>query len=239
MRIEAYSPESGAERARDAVVVPAPVVVVFDFDGTLVRRDSFMDFALRYCASRPLRLLVVAPLIPLSLLLALRSERRAGSLLLWAMTVGVPTRSFALAMMEYARNTLPKHANEAIFGELVRHVEAGRRVVIATGTMPLLVRTLLKERRMGPLPIVGSRVQRRWGGFVAATYCTGQMKARELRRRLSIADWSSVYTNSFADRSLLIRARDITLVDPSRSTIERTQRLIDRGVALRVLRSAR
>ena len=34
-------------------------VVVFDFDGTLVSRDSFLDFAFGYCARRPVRLLLV------------------------------------------------------------------------------------------------------------------------------------------------------------------------------------
>jgi hypothetical protein len=123
----------------DAVADPsnlAPAsVVVFDFDGTLVSRDSFFDFAIRYCARRPGRLFVVAALVPVALLLALRSQRRAGSLLLWAMTVGSSTRRFTVALRRYARHTLPAYANEAVFAELSRHVQAGSRVVIATGTV--------------------------------------------------------------------------------------------------------
>ena len=226
-------------QACDGIRAPAPAVVVFDFDGTLVSRDSFFDFALRYCARRPVRLVIVGALIPLSLLLALRSQRCAGSLLLWAMTIGASTRGFALALRAYARNTLPGYTNEAIFAELARHVQAGSRVVIATGTMPLLVRTLLGVKRVGPLPVVGSRVRRHWGGLVAATHCTGRIKVRELQRQLGIVEWSSVYTDSFADRSLLSCARDVTLVAPSRRTVARTQRLIGRSVPLRVLRSAR
>ena len=82
-------------------------VVVFDFDGTLVSRDSFIDFSVRYCLRRPWRLLLVGPLLPFALLWALRSESSAGSLLLWAMTVGASTRSFVLALRRYARRTLP------------------------------------------------------------------------------------------------------------------------------------
>jgi phosphatidylglycerophosphatase C len=217
--------------------VPSPLqVVVFDFDGTLVNRDSFFDFAVRYCMARPERLLIVMATVPLAMLAAVRSRATAGSVLLWAMTVGSSTRSFVVALRRYARHTLPRHANVAIFEEFARHVRQGNRVVIATGTSPLLVRGLLRARRFGRLPIVGSRFRRRWCGLVIETHCTGTTKVHELERRLGIAKWSVVYTDSFADRWLLSRAEDITLVGPSTRTLLRTRRLIGQSTSLRVLR---
>jgi len=211
-------------------------VVVFDFDGTLVNRDSFLDFAFGYCARRPGRLLVVFALLPLALPLALRSWQRAAALLLWGITFGTSTRSFARALRRYATNTLPGYANDAIFIELAAQIQAGNRVVIATGSMPLLVRGLLRARKVAPISIVGSRLRRRWGGLVTDTHCIGRTKVRELQLRLGISEWSTVYTDSFADRSLLRSARNITLVAPSGRTLRRTQRLIDEATALRVLR---
>lgn len=226
----------GAEAGRASLSPAATSVVVFDFDGTLVRRDSFFDFAVGYCARRPARLLLIVALLPCALLLALFSRKNAGSALLWGMTVGVSTRSFARVLRRFARDTLPGYANDAIFLELSRHIQAGSRVVIATGTMPILVRGLLSARNLGPLPIVGSRVQRFCGGLIAATHCTGSSKVRELQRKLGISEWSTVYTDSFADRPLINRARDITLVSPSRRTLRRTERLLEPNMALRVLR---
>src|SRR5882724_11471714 len=121
-------------------------VIVFDFDGTLVSCDSFFYFTVGYCAGRPARLLMVVALLPLALLLALRSWKTAGSALLWGMTVGATTRNFALALSSYARRTLPLYTNDAVFAELARHIQAGKRVVIATGSIPLLVRGLLSAR---------------------------------------------------------------------------------------------
>ncbi len=212
-----------------------PAVVVFDFDGTLVSRDSFLDFSLRYCARRPGRLLLLGALLPLALFLAVRSRTQAASVLLWAMTVGSSTRRFVLALRRYATSTLPSYANEVIFEELARHQREGSRVVIATGTVPLLVRGLLAARNLGRIAIVGSRFRGRWGGLIAETHCIGGVKVRELKRRFDIVEWSTVYTDSFADRSLLSRARDITLVSPSERTLHRTQRLIGPATALRVL----
>jgi hypothetical protein len=88
-------------------------VIVFDFDGTLVSRDSFFHFSVDYCIGRPARLLFVVGLLPLALLLALRSWKSAGSALLWGMTVGATTRNFALALSSYARRTLPLYTNDA------------------------------------------------------------------------------------------------------------------------------
>lgn len=211
-------------------------VVVFDFDGTLVSRDSFIDFSVRYCLGRPWRLLLVGPLLPLALLCALRSESIAGSILLWAMTVGASTRSFVLALRRYARQTLPDFARSAIFEQLTRHQRAGDRVVIATGSVPMLVRGVLAARNLGRLPIVGTRLRRKAGGLVTEVHCTGQAKVTELGRRFGIREWSVVYTNSFADGPLLSRARDITLVWPSKRSLLATQRLVVPGVALHVVR---
>jgi len=210
-------------------------VVVFDFDGTLVSRDSFLDFSQRYCFQRPWRFVVLAGVLPLALALGLRSRSAAASVLLWAMTVGSSTRSFVLDLRHYARHILPSYANDAIFDELARHVREGRRVVIATGTVPLLVRGLLSARNVGRVSVVGSRFRSRWGGLISETHCVGRVKVRELQRRLRIAEWSTVYTDSFADRFLLTRARDITLVSPSDRTLLCTQRLIGTAAALRVL----
>lgn len=210
-------------------------VVVFDFDGTLVRRDSLFDFSFRYCLKHPARLLLLAAVSPVALVVALRSADAALSVLLWAMTLAVSSRDFVLDLRRYAHEVLPRFANEAVFAELLAHARAGRRVAIATGSVPILVTQLLLVRGVPRLPIAGSRLRRKWGGLIAETHCTGQTKVRELRLRFGITRWTAVYTNSFADRALMLGTPDITLVGPSRRTLLRTQRLLEPGTALRVL----
>ena len=209
--------------------------IVFDFDGTLVSRDSFFDFSLRFCLRRPARILFVALSAPWALLATLRSVDAALSVFLWAMTFGVSTRQFVELLRSYAREVLPGAVNEAIWEELRAHHGAGNRVAIATGSLPLLVRELSTARGLPGLAIVGSRLRRKWGGLVAETHCTGPTKVHELERRFGITRWSAVYTNSFADRALMLGTPDITLVGPSRSTLLRTRRLIGPGTTLRVL----
>jgi len=225
------------ETFTDSVAPCDDEVVVFDFDGTLVSRDSFLDFCFAYCWARPARLLLIVALLPVALLLLVtRSQGAAGSVLLWAITVGCSTRSFVLALRRYAISTLTRYAFEEIFAELGRHLGEGRRVVIATGSVPTLVRALLSAREIVRMPVAGTRLRRRWGGLITETHCTGEVKVHELRRRFGIGAWTVVYTNSFADRPLLNGAHDITLVHPNRRTLRLTQRMSSKKATLRVLR---
>jgi phosphatidylglycerophosphatase C len=214
-------------------------VVVFDFDGTLVSRDSILDFSFRYCASRPQRLLLVAVVAPLAGLAWLRSTSAAASVLLWAMTFGTPTRRFVMALRRYAEQVLPRFAREPIFAELAheltRDAQGDVRVVVATGTLPTIVRGLLRARGLPALPVAGSRFRRRWGGLVVQTHCVGKVKVRELGRRFGITAWARVYSDSLADRPLLRAARDIVLVAPSPRTLQSVQVLAGERAALRVL----
>jgi phosphatidylglycerophosphatase C len=215
-------------------MAPVPVVV-FDFDGTLVRGDSFLGFSARYCLARPLRLILVLAVLPVVLLTVARWRNAAGSLLLWAMTVGISARRFVKALRSYAERALPERAYAEVFEELERHLAAGSRVVIATASLPTLVRVLLRARNMQSLPIVGTRLRSGWCGLLVETHCIGRMKVKELGRRLHIEHWSSVYTDSIADRSLMRAARHITLIAPNGHTLASAQRLVAPNATLRVL----
>ncbi|RYZ04286.1 MAG: haloacid dehalogenase-like hydrolase [Myxococcales bacterium] len=217
---------------------PGRDVVVFDFDGTLVSRDSVLDFCFRYGAQRPHRLLLVALALPLAALFRIRSVSAAASVLLWALTVGAPARGFVLALRRYAERVLSGFAYDEIFKELSRELSLGRHVVLATGALPTLVHGVLRARRLPPLPTVGSRLRHRYGGFVVATHCVGRNKALELARRLHIHAWEAVYTDSWADRALMRGARRIGLVSPSPELLRRVQALSG-GRTLRVLYPAR
>ncbi|MDF3069138.1 MAG: phosphoserine phosphatase [Polyangiaceae bacterium] len=213
-------------------------VVVFDFDGTLVSRDSVLDFCFRYAARRPQRLLLVALVAPLAAVARLRSVAAAASVLLWALTVGTRSRKFVRALRGYAESVLSGFAHEEIFEQLSRELSQGRRVVLATGALPTLVRGVLRARGLPALPVVGSRLRRRYGGFVVATHCVGPVKPQELARRLHIHAWDAVYTDSWADRALMRGARRVALVSPSPRLLQWVEPLVRSG-DLSVFRPAR
>lgn len=213
-------------------------VVIFDFDGTLVGRDSVLDFCFRYAASRPWRFLLLALVAPCAAWCWLRSTRRAASVLLWALTLGTSTRRFVLALRQYSAAVLPRYAHPRLVDEVRTHLQDGAYVLLATGSLPTLVRGFLRTQGLPPLPVAGSRLVRRHGGLVAVTHCVGKTKLRELERRFAITAWSQVYTDSWADAPLMSRAQVVTLVGASDATQLRARSLLEGRGALRSVPAA-
>jgi phosphatidylglycerophosphatase C len=214
----------------------APRTVVFDFDGTLVSRDSLLDFCFRYSIRRPWRIALALAVLPLAVLALTRSQGAAGSVLLWAMTVGTSSRRFVFSLRRYAREALPTRVFESLLVELRGHVVAGDRVLIATGSLPTIVRGLLRARGLPPLSVVGSRLHKRFGGFVVSIHCVRSTKVVELRRRFGLERWQHVYTNSFSDAPLIARASEVTLVCPNQRTLRGTERILGPQRTFRVER---
>lgn len=213
-------------------------VVVFDFDGTLVSGDSFAAFLTAFCLAHPLRIPLVVAAVPFVLVARMRSLTRAVSLLLWVATFGVPARPFVVAMKSYGRGVLPKRIHPNVFGELVAHVERGARVVIVTGCHPLIVRAFLRGQNLPGVRVLGTRLARRRGGFVAAVHCIGRNKVAELRKWLGLTSFALVYTDSALDLPLVARADAVTLVNPNRRLTARVNALVG-AKPVRVLRSQR
>ena len=216
------------------------VVAVFDFDGTLVHGDSVTRFAVGYLIRHPARLLFVLPFLPPALAcMPFHRTRTPGvSLFWWALSFGTRARPLVEAMRHFAELELARHVNEAAFAELRAHVARGEASVIATAAPPVIVRGLLRARRVGGVRIAGTRTTRRWGGLIANPHCIGETKVSELERRFGLSAWTEVYTDSSFDLPIIRRASAVTLVEPSRQTLARIKRVLERGVRLRVLRDA-
>jgi phosphatidylglycerophosphatase C len=211
-------------------------LIIFDFDGTLVHGDSFGSFCVRFSARNVQRALLCMALLPLALpFFILPRTRRFGiTLLVWGMTVGLPARRLARALSAYVESTLDQRVYEAILSELTRLRAGGATVVIVTGSLPILVRHLLEGRGVHGVQVLGSRLQRRWGGLTTQIHCIGRTKVSEIERWTGATAWSAVYTDSAMDLPLMQRAQAITLVAPSARTLRRVHQALPATSSVRV-----
>lgn len=185
-------------------------VVFFDLDGTLHQEDmfgSFLRFLLRHL---PLNLLLVVPLLPvvgLALLVMGRAARWPMSVLLWSITFGrseARLKALEQRFVTYFRNKVT--AFPVVQMRLRQYLEAhDAQVWLITGSPERLVEQVYQDSAFLPqIHLVGSRILRRYGGWVLALRCLGVQKVTQLEQRLGTPlKLYSGYSDSKQDNPLL------------------------------------
>jgi phosphatidylglycerophosphatase C len=236
-----------------AADAPAPdrPVAVFDLDGTLLRGDTTAEFIRGLILRSPLRSAVAAVtgpvLVPFFFLPFAR--RHAITVLLWIATFGLPSERFQAKLGRFAA----AHAGEAnritvVLDRLRAHLEAGDRVVIATGCADWLASAACQALGLDAVEIMAARLQRgrwcvrpsrdcaMWDALPtsAREFSFGVQKVRRLAAAGITMPVAYAYTDSATDLPLLLAATERFVVDPHPRQLRRIRARAGAGcVALR------
>ena len=185
-------------------------VVFFDLDGTLHQQDLFGAF-LRYLLCRlPLNALLVMPLLPIvgaAMLVKGRAARWPVSVLLWGSTFG--RREATLKALEagfilwFRATVTPFPTVQQRLDSYLQHQDAD--VWLITGSPQTLVeRAYADAPWMQHVNLIGSQMQRGFGGRVLSVRCLGHEKVAQLEQRLGAPlRLYSGYSDSKQDNPLL------------------------------------
>jgi phosphatidylglycerophosphatase C len=185
-------------------------VVFFDLDGTLHQEDMFGSFLLFLLKKLPLNLLLVLPLLPvvgLAMLIMGRAARWPMSLLLWAITFGrseMRLERLETAFVKVFRQRVT--AFPAVQMCLCQYLEAKDvQVWLITGSPERLVQQVYRDSAfLSRIQLIGSRIQRRFGGWVLVMRCLGEQKVTQLEQHLGAPlKLYSGYSDSKQDNPLL------------------------------------
>lgn len=210
---------------------PSAAIALFDFDHTLIRRDSFSGFVRELLWRDWWRVTAALGLLP-----------AVGPLWSLPRTRGIPVLTAVwLATFGLDRVRLRRHL-EAHVEAVVRnpdalvhrdglariraHQQAGHRVVIATGALEELARAICGALGLEDLEIVGSSLRPWRGGMTALEHCYGERKVTMLRARGFPPPWRFVYTDSASDLPLLRHAEEGFFVNPTRRSLLRARRAL-------------
>ena len=213
-----------------------PYVVLFDFDGVLVRNDLFESF-LRYRFRRqPWRLLPILLFLPAVLLLLIVPMGRRLVITLFVRIGLVGSR---LAKLEpelerwgRKRARLPGVVIRDGVLALRRHVASGHRVVVVTGCEHGLAHSLLDELALGDIEVIGSRLRDGWIGAKPLRHVIGRRKITALAERGIVAPWAIAYSDSSRDTPMLRGAEQAILVNID----ERSGKRVERRLGKRLVR---
>jgi len=163
-------------------------------------------------------------------MIAYLPTRRCGlSGFVWAGTVGLDLRHGLTPLLE---RYLAEHAQAlrtrllpSALAVLQQHLDAGDRIVVATGAPPALARGILALSGHEHLPVLGTEVRPFLGGLRITRHCHFEEKMRILREA-GHTGIDTAYSDSSADLPLLKAARNPVVVNPKLARIPLFQRIL-------------
>ncbi|WP_250624819.1 haloacid dehalogenase-like hydrolase [Pinirhizobacter soli] len=206
-------------------------VVLFDFDGVLIRGDSFTLFMrARYKRSFGRKLLALVT-SPVWLLLAIFSRKAAAHFLvrLALLFVG-PARYEQMATafgVELART--PRLFPRDGIAALRRHLHAGERVMVVTACEETLARAILDELGLAGVPVLASTFRPGWLGMRVRRHNIGARKLASLAE-IGLARWDVAYSDSWRDIPMLRPATEPMMVNATPRTCKRVEKALGRAV---------
>lgn len=220
--------QTRAERvasSASAASVDRPLAV-FDLDGTLVRRDTFLPFLISYGRRhRRWRSLLSMPIPVAAYAIRIMRDFSAKQRLLVSFLGGQPQDRIAEHAEWFAEHWVERHPQTAGIAELRRHQERGHRVILLSASPSVYVPVV--ARRLEIDEVVCTPVEFRDGtclGRLCGPNCKGEAKLRMLQeylQREAAPPESHAYGDSkhdlpvlhWAERGLLVRRNAVELVE--------------------------
>ena len=199
--------------------------VVFDFDGTVVRGDSFGRFIASLVVRNPLRFLAAVAVVPVGGPLLLLFPTLGGSLFLWVATVAMSRARLESEFQRFVRERFVDRENlytEAMLA-IERHLRAGDVVWVASGCESALLQPVCTCIGIDRSKVVGSTTRKWFGGMVSERHCVGANKVEMLKERTRSNEYDHVYTDSALDLPLTQCAKQVTLVNAKSDVVRRAR----------------
>lgn len=195
-----------------------PETIVFDFDGVLLRGDSFAGYLRWRTRQNRWRVLAALPLLPLLPLLSHpRTLPWTAKLFTRALTLGLDRNRFDAEIDTFCDVWLAREGRviDALVIRLRGHVAAGARVLVVSGTAHYLLESLLRRLSIDGVTALGTQVEFGRLGLRAPRHNYGKAKLATLAQVGVHAPWAISYSDSLADLPILSAARNAVLVEPS------------------------
>ncbi len=200
-------------------------VAVFDLDGTITRRDTYVRFLLLCLRCMPARLLKT-PLLFWSLLLhkaGLRSNHWLKARFLGLIVGGVSPDKLKALAKRFSEVTVLDDLKSGAIAEIQDLKSQGYKIVIATASFSFYVEYLAEALKADELLCSVARLDAsgRITGELEGLNCIGVEKARRVQDLLTERGWSHVqraYSDHKVDLPLLKMSSVAVVVDPKPAT---------------------
>ena len=226
------SPAEASQEAETIEVAAMPRIVLFDFDGVLIRGDAFYLFMrARFAASLGRKLLALLSL-PWLVLLAPMPGLHAMRWLIRMALLGVGQKRYQAAANEFAAVLArrPRQFFRDGLSSLRMHQAQGDRVIVVTGCEHTLVTGILRELGLPELEVLASSLHPGWFGMRLRWHNIGKRKVQSLSEH-GVAAWQVAYGDSMYDAAMLKQADEAVLVNATPALCKKMEKALGRTVS--------
>jgi phosphatidylglycerophosphatase C len=183
-----------------------PVIAIFDFDGTLTHKDSFLPF-LQWIYGKFYWLhLIPYTLILIGYLFNLISNHRIKEILLSHFLKNYTEEEIKFLAHDYALLAIPELINHQALERLVWHQQQGHQIIIVSANLKLFITPWAKS--LGVEQVIATELLFDNGlftGKIQGRCCYGAEKVTQLRQVLGdLEDYDlHVYGDSQGDQEML------------------------------------
>lgn len=195
-----------------------PTIAVFDFDGTLVTKDTFVILLKSAFKTQPWRCLLLLLLCPIFIInFIFRWDRSLPkSVFLWSMTV-LRTKK---EIIKFLSTTVEKSNDLRWFKEGFETIQKLKNqqieIIIATASGQIWVRSLLRKKFPKAKLIIGTKLKFFAGGVVlSGKNCRDHEKLRQIQIQCGETfNWHSSWSDHIADIPILKAAQKPYIIQP-------------------------
>lgn len=206
-------------------------VVLFDFDGVLLRGDAFHLFVRQRYVRAPWRGLLVLACLPVLLIQVVLSRLTAGRTLSRIALLGVREPRYQSLVNAFAAR-LVRHSRMCCrdgLRALRQHLAAGDHVVVVTGCEQRLVSAIFRELGLAEVDILAAQWCDRWFGLHLTRPNVGVRKVQLLARH-GLTAWQVAYSDSLRDVPMLRLAAEAVLVNATPARCKQLEKALGRAV---------
>jgi phosphatidylglycerophosphatase C len=184
-------------------------LALFDFDGTISSKDSFIDF-IAYAVGRTrllAGLILLSPVL-LSYILKIVPNWKAKEIVLTYFFKGWPEERFEYTASQYSRGRLLKLIKNDYMEKINRHKAQGHKVAVVTASVDYWLNDWCK---LNGLDLISTTLEVRNGkltGKISGRNCYGIEKVNRIKDKYDLAEFEQIYAygNSRGDREMLLLA---------------------------------
>jgi len=202
-------PPGALHGTRTVTTKPDAKLALFDFDGTISRKDSMLDF-IQFVVGKPKYysgLIRQSPML-ISYLLKRTSNSEAKQALLGHFFKQYTVSEFEQLARNYAKQQLPRIIRPSALKQIHWHQKRHHRVVIISASIEDWLQPWTKHIKVDLLATQLDKSSKHITGHLLGHNCHGAEKVNRLKKHLNVNDFLYIYAygDSSGDKQMLALA---------------------------------